>query len=135
VPDLQAARRIGAAITTRAALLAEFFNRAALRIGVAGTSGKSTTVGMIGWILHRAERSPTIMNGADMKNFIDENSPFASAKVGESDTFVSELDESDGSIAFFEPSIAVVNNISLDHKSLEELRSLFSGFSAKAQTV
>jgi UDP-N-acetylmuramate--alanine ligase len=31
--------------------------------------------------------------------------------------------------------MAVVNNISLDHKSLEELRTLFSEFIAKAQTV
>jgi UDP-N-acetylmuramate--alanine ligase len=135
VPDVQAARRIGATITTRASLLAQLFNRAALGIGVAGTSGKSTTVGMIGWILHRAGRSPTIMNGADMKNFIDEDSPFASARVGKDDIFVSEVDESDGSIAFFEPRTAVVNNISLDHKSLDELRTLFSGFIGKAQTV
>jgi len=135
VPDVQAARRIGAAIITRAHLLAQLFNRAALGIGVAGTSGKSTTVGMIGWILHRAGRGPTIMNGADMKNFIGDGSPVASARVGEGDIFVSEVDESDGSIAFFEPSIAVVNNISLDHKTLDELRSLFTGFSAKAQTV
>jgi len=135
VPDVQAARHIGAAITTRASLLAQLFNRAALGIGVAGTSGKSTTVGMIGWILHSAGRSPTIMNGADMKNFIEEGAPFASARVGAGDIFVSEVDESDGSIAFFEPRIAVVNNISLDHKSLDELRALFSGFIAKAQTV
>jgi UDP-N-acetylmuramate--alanine ligase len=135
VPDVQAARRIGVTITTRAALLAQLFNHAALGIGVAGTSGKSTTVGMIGWILHRAGRSPTIMNGADMKNFINEGLPFASARVGEGDIFVSEVDESDGSIALFEPRIAVVNNISLDHKSLDELRTLFSGFIAKAQTV
>src|SRR5262245_2812936 len=135
VPDVQAARRIGAVIITRASLLAQLFNRAALSIGVAGTSGKSTTVGMIGWILHRAGRSPTIMNGADMKNFIDAGSPFASARVGQGDIFVSEVDESDGSIALFEPRIAVVNNISLDHKSLDELRALFSGFIAKAQTV
>jgi len=135
VPDVQAARRIGAVIITRANLLAQLFNRAALSIGVAGTSGKSTTVGMIGWILHCAGRSPTIMNGADMKNFIDAGSPIASARVGQGDIFVSEVDESDGSIALFEPRIAVVNNISLDHKSLDELRSLFSGFIAKAQTV
>src|SRR5437868_2895235 len=38
VADVQAARRIGARITTRANLLAQFFNRSALRIGVAGTS-------------------------------------------------------------------------------------------------
>ena len=43
--------------------------------------------------------------------------------------------KSDGSIAFYVPRIAVVNNISLDHKSLDELRSLFRGFVAKAQTV
>ena len=135
IPDVQTARRIGAAIITRAKLLAQIFNSAALGVGVAGTSGKSTTVGMIGWILHRAGRSPTIMNGADMKNFIDAGSPFASARIGEGNIFVSEVDESDGSIAFFEPRIAVVNNISLDHKSLDELRSLFRGFIARAQRV
>jgi UDP-N-acetylmuramate--alanine ligase len=101
VPDVQAARRIGAAVTTRARLLAQLFNYAGLGVGVAGTSGKSTTVGMIGWILHRAGRSPTIMNGADMKNFIDAGSPFASARVSDGDIFVSEVDESDGSIVFF----------------------------------
>src|ERR1700751_221467 len=135
VPGVQAARHIGATITTRASLLAQLFNRAGFGIGVAGTSGKSTTVGMIGWILHRAGKSPTIMNGADMKNFIEEGSPFASARVGAGEVFVSEVDESDGSIAFFEPRVAVVNNISLDHKSLDELRTLFRGFIAKAQTV
>src|SRR5215469_3042079 len=135
VPDVQAARRIGAAVITRAKLLAELFNSAALGVGVAGTSGKSTTVGMLGWILHCAGKDPTIMNGADMKNFIDVGSPFASARIGEGELFVSELDESDGSITPFEPRIAVVNNISLDHKSLDELRTLFRGFSVKAQTA
>src|SRR4030095_13220736 len=122
VPDVHAARRIGTRIISRADLLAQLFNRAALGIGVAGTSGKSTTVGMIGWILHCAGRNPTIMNGADMKNFIHEDSPFASARVGEGGIFVSEVDESDGSIALFEPRVAVVNNISLDHKTMDEVR-------------
>jgi UDP-N-acetylmuramate--alanine ligase len=135
VPDVQAARRIGAAITTRAQLLAQLFNNAAFSVGIAGTSGKSTTVGMIGWILHRAGKSPSIMNGADMKNFGGIGFPYASAMVGDGDIFVSEVDESDGSIALFEPRVAVVNNISLDHKPLDELRALFRGFIAKAQTV
>ena len=135
VPDVQAARRIGATIVTRARLLAQLFNSSNFSVGVAGTSGKSTTVGMIGWILHCAGKSPTIMNGADMKNFIDADSPFASARVGDGDIFVSEVDESDGSIEFFDPRLAVVNNISLDHKSLGELRTLFRGVIAKAQTV
>jgi UDP-N-acetylmuramate--alanine ligase len=135
VPDVQSARRIGAAVITRAQLLAQLFNSAALPIGIAGTSGKSTTVGMLGWILHRAGLRPTIMNGADMKNFMDAGSPFASARIGDGPIFVSEVDESDGSIAFFTPRIAVVNNISLDHKSLDELRPLFRDFVAKAQTA
>src|SRR5262245_3657860 len=135
VADVQAARRIGATVITRARLLAELFNSATLGVGIAGTSGKSTTVGMLGWILHRAGNSPTITHGADMKNFIDAGSPFASARIGDGKIFVSELDESDGSIAFFKPRVAVVNNISLDHKSLDELRAIFRDFIAKAQTV
>src|ERR1700744_4079405 len=135
IPDVQAARPVGPTVPTRARLLADLFNDSALGIGVAGTSGKSTTTGMIGWILHRAGRHPTIMNGADMKNFVDADSPFASAKVGSGEIFVSEVDESDGSIAFYEPRIAVINNISLDHKSMDELRRLFRDFSAQAETV
>src|SRR6187399_953885 len=135
VPDVLAARRIGAAVTTRAKLLAELFNAAELGVGVAGTSGKSTTTGMIGWILHRAGKSPTIMNGADMNNFVEAGTPFASARIGAGAAFVCEVDESDGSIAFFEPRVAVVNNISLDHKSLDELRTLFRSFIARAETV
>src|SRR4029078_3238257 len=135
IPDVQAARRIGASVITRAQLLAQLFNAAPLPVGVAGTSGKSTTVGMLGWILHRAGKSPTIMNGADMKNFVDASSPFASARHGKGDLCVSEVDESDGSIAFFKPRVAVLNNISLDHKSLDELRSLFRELIAGAATV
>ncbi len=45
------------------------------------------------------------------------------------------MDESDGSIALYTPKIAVLNNISLDHKSLEELRKLFLDFVSKAQVA
>src|SRR6185436_18488128 len=51
------------------------------------------------------------------------------------DAFVSEVDESDGSIALYHPRIAVLNNVTLDHKSLDELRHLFRDFAAKAETV
>jgi UDP-N-acetylmuramate--alanine ligase len=133
VPDVEAARRIGAPRLTRALLLAELFNAAPDRIAVGGTSGKSTTTGMIGWILHQAGRDPTIINGAVMKNFVTADAPFASAVVGNSGVFVSEVDESDGSIAHYAPRISVLNNIALDHKSLEELRALFHDFAAKAE--
>src|SRR3546814_9785553 len=88
---------------------------------------------MIGWILHRAGRNPTVMNGAVMKNFVTPDAPFASARVGGSDIFVSEVDESDGSIALYHPTVALLNNISLDHKSMDELRALFLGFITRAK--
>lgn len=135
VPDVQAALRVGAARLSRAQLLAQLFNAAPLSVGVAGTSGKSTVTAMIAWILHQAGRDPTVMNGADMKNFVTPDTPFASALVGGDALFVSEVDESDGSIALYDPGVAVVNNISLDHKSMDELRVLFGDFTRKARTA
>ena len=135
IPDIEVARRIGAPIVTRAELLASLFNGARQAIGIAGTSGKSTTTGMLGWILAATGRDPTIMNGAVMKNFVSPDIPFASARVGQGEAFVSEVDESDGSIALYRPAIAVVNNIALDHKSMDELRILFRDFVAKAQVA
>jgi UDP-N-acetylmuramate--alanine ligase len=135
IPDVEVARRVGARLMTRAELLAQLFNASPMAVGVAGTSGKSTTTGMIGWILHLAGRDPTVMNGAVMTNFVTPDAPFASAIVGNGELFVSEVDESDGSIARYTPRIAVINNISLDHKSLDELRALFRDFAFKAQTT
>lgn len=135
VPDVQAARRVGAPILTRAELLADMFNAAPTSVGVAGTSGKSTTTGMIAWMLHRLGRDPTVMNGAPMLNFITPDTPFASALVGQGGLFVSEVDESDGSIARYDPDVAVLNNVALDHKSMEELRALFAGFLDRAGTA
>ncbi|HIJ38862.1 MAG TPA: UDP-N-acetylmuramate--alanine ligase [Rhodospirillaceae bacterium] len=134
VPDVKAARHCGASLITRAELLAALFNDAPTSIGIAGTSGKSTTTGMIGWILHQAGRDPTVMNGAVMKNFVTPSQPFASALVGKGPDFVAEVDESDGSIAHYRPTVAVLNNIAVDHKSLDELRLLFAGFCEKAKT-
>ncbi len=133
VPDVQAANKLGLSRMTRAELLAQLFNAAKESVAIGGTSGKSTTTGMIGWILHEAGLAPTIVNGAVMKNFVDEASPFSSSVSGSADLFVSEVDESDGSIALFEPSIAVLNNIALDHKSMEELRKLFGDFMRVSQ--
>jgi UDP-N-acetylmuramate--alanine ligase len=133
VPDVQAARRLGVPVMRRAELLAQLFNAAPQSIAVGGTSGKSTTTGMVGWILRHVGRDPTVMNGAIMKNFITPQVPFAGAVVGQGDVFISEVDESDGSIALFNPKIAVLNNISLDHKSMDELRALFRDFVGKAE--
>jgi UDP-N-acetylmuramate--alanine ligase len=135
VPDVQAALRLGLERITRAELLSRLFNAAGTGIAVGGTSGKSTVTGMIAWILHWAGLEPTVMNGAVMKNFATLDAPFASALVGEDRVFVSEVDESDGSIELYRPKIAVLNNVSLDHKSMEELRGLFGDFLERAGTA
>lgn len=135
VPDVQAARRLGARLVTRAELLASIFNAAPGGIAIGGTSGKSTTTGMVGWILRSAGLDPTVVNGAVMKNFVMPDTPFASAVPGASDLMVSEVDESDGSISLYTPRIAVLTNMALDHKSLDELRALFGDFVAGADRV
>src|SRR5436190_12954813 len=132
IPDVVRARELGLPQLTRPQLLAKLLDDAQKSIAVGGTSGKSTVTGMIGWILHALHRQPTVMNGAVMKNFVSPSAPFASALVGDPELFVSEVDESDGSIALYRPSVAVLGNISLDHKEMDELRSLFGGFLAAA---
>ena len=139
VPEVVRAKELGCPRMTRAELLATLFNAAQTGIAVGGTSGKSTVTGMLGWIMEATGRDPTIMNGAVMKNFVSPDTPFASAKVGANDSgggvFVSEVDESDGSIALYRPRVAVLLNVSLDHKSMEELRALFSQFVLTAKRV
>lgn len=133
IPDVVRARELGLTHLTRPQFLARLLNDAQRSVAVGGTSGKSTVTGMIGWILHHAHRHPTVMNGAVMKNFVTPSAPFASALVGDPELFVSEVDESDGSIALYKPEIAVLTNISLDHKEMAELRSLFAAFLLRAR--
>ncbi len=135
VPEIVRAKELGCPRVTRAELLSRLFNAAPCSLAVGGTSGKSTTTAMLGWIMQYAQRQPTIMNGAVMKNFATPANPFASAVVGDGNVFVSEVDESDGSIALYNPTVAVLLNISLDHKSMEELRKLFGDFLQRAETA
>ena len=132
IPDVVRARELGLDHLTRPQMLAKLLNAAQRSVAIGGTSGKSTVTGMIGWILHARHRQPTVLNGAVMKNFASPSSPFASALVGDPELFVGEVDESDGSIALYRPSIAVLTNISLDHLAMDELRALFAGFLASA---
>ncbi|MCK0099352.1 Mur ligase family protein [Qipengyuania sp. S6317L1] len=130
VPEVARAKELDCERLTRAELLSELFNEAGYSVAIGGTSGKSTVTGMIAWILADIGHDPTVMNGAVMKNFVDEANPFASARVGSPRVFVSEVDESDGSIALFKPTVGVLLNVSLDHKSIEELRKLFGDYIA-----
>ncbi len=133
IPDVVRARELDLPHIRRPELLARLLNQAHHSIAVGGTSGKSTVTGMIGWILHACHRQPTVMNGAVMKNFVTPAAPFASAVVGDPELFVSEVDESDGSISLYRPEVAILTNISLDHKEMTELRGLFAGFVGAAR--
>ena len=128
VPEMVRAKELGNLKLTRAELNSILFNTSGAGIAIAGTSGKSTVTAMLGWMMHYAGREPTIMNGAVMKNFVTPERPYASAVVGWRSIYVSEVDESDGSIALYRPSVGVLLNVSLDHKSMEELRQLFGDY-------
>ena len=126
IPDVRAAKDKNISIKKRAEILAELFNAVETSIAIGGTSGKSTVTAMTGWILARAGKNPAVVNGAHMIDFDGRNA------VPGTGPFVAEVDESDGSIALFNPSVAVLTNISLDHKSMEDLRSLFGGYISKS---
>ena len=128
VPEIVRAGELGCLRLTRAQLNSILFNTSGAGIAVAGTSGKSTVTGMLGWILEATGRAPTIMNGAVMKNFVTPERPQASAVVGGQSLYVSEVDESDGSIALYRPAVGVLLNVSLDHMGMDELRALFGAY-------
>jgi UDP-N-acetylmuramate--alanine ligase len=134
IPDVAAAVQKGSQRMIRAELLASIANGAAKSCGVAGTSGKSTTTAMIAHILAKTDRDPAVVNGAPMLNFRAEDAKPVAYRQGEG-PFVCEVDESDGSIALYSPSVGVLLNVSEDHKPMAELMELFGGYAERAGKV
>lgn len=100
-------------------------------LGVAGTHGKTTTTGMLAWILQSAGLNPGFLIGGVPKDFA------ASANLGSDPYFVIEADEYD--TAFFDKrskfiqyhlNVAILNNLEFDHgdifKDLEAIKVSFS---------
>lgn len=122
IPDVQAARQLNLRFLKRPELMQMLFKETE-NVSVAGTSGKSTTTGMIGHILTQKGIDPTVMNGALM---VTTGTNF---RNGSSSVAVFEADESDGYddvVCLCPSTVAVLTNISLDHFSVEELRDIFS---------
>ncbi|MCF8000944.1 MAG: UDP-N-acetylmuramate--L-alanine ligase [Halanaerobiales bacterium] len=123
--ELKKARRNGIKIYKRAQFIAELFKNKET-IAVTGTHGKTTTTSMISSIFINSNLDPSIMLGGNL-DIIDGN-----MKNGDGKYFITEADESDGSLTFFNPKHAVITNIELDHfnyyKSEEELIKKFKEF-------
>jgi UDP-N-acetylmuramate--alanine ligase len=77
-------------------------------IVVAGAHGKTTTAGMIAFVLDRLSRDPSFLIGAEIPQL------GGNARAG-TGWLVVEGDESDRTIEQLRPQIAVVTNIDLDH--------------------
>jgi len=88
-------------------------------LAVAGTHGKTTTTGMLAWILEYANLRPGFLVGGVPENF------GVSARLGDAPFFVIEADEYD--TAFFDkrskfvhyrPRTAILNNLEFDHADI-----------------
>lgn len=132
IADVKKALEKHMTIKKRSDLLAEIFNGYRYGIAVGGTSGKTTVTAMIGYILDKLNKKPTVINGGLLKNYLDRKG-IPNVILNDGDICVVEADESDGSIEKYNPFIAVVNNIGLDHKNVDELKSLFTDFVKKAK--
>ena len=127
IPDVKKALDLGIPIKKRSDLLAEIFSEFKYGIAVGGTSGKTTLTAMIGYILDVLGQKPTVINGGLLKNYENQKG-IPNVILQNGNICVIEADESDGSIEKYTPYIGVVNNITIDHKPIEELKKLFSDF-------
>ncbi len=126
VPEVIKTRALGIPILKRSELLARIAETRKT-IAVGGTSGKSTTAGMLYDILKRAGLSPGIISGAGLISLIEEGR-IGNAAVGKGEWLVIEADESDGSIVQYHPSIGILLNVDKDHKDIDTLMEVFSIF-------
>ena len=120
------AKQLGIPIIKRAEMLGELINLKETSIAIGGTHGKTTTSSMIGTMLTHAKKDPTLVVGGLVQN-LDTNS-----KLGTGDLIVVEADEFDRSFLALKPTIAIINNIELEHtdcyRDLDDLEQTFLKF-------
>ena len=130
IPDVRAARNVGIPIRRRAEVLADILH-AHTGVAVGGTSGKTTITAMIGHVLHETGHDPLMVNGGISVNTYH-GRPASNVILGNGNVCVAEADESDGSIDLYTPAVALVSNVSLDHKPIPEIIPLFESFLNRA---
>ena len=101
-------------------------------IVVSGTHGKTTTSGMIAFVLAELGHDPAWLVGGELPQL------GGNAGAGEG-WLVVEGDESDRTVEVLRPEIAVVTNVELDHHatfaSRAEVQALFDGWLAQVPKV
>jgi len=107
-PEMEAAAERRLPRVKRAEMLAELM-RMQKTVAVAGTHGKTTTTSMIAALLDNGGVDPTVINGGIINRY------GSNARLGKSDWWVIEADESDGSFLRLDGTIAVVTNIDPEH--------------------
>jgi UDP-N-acetylmuramate--alanine ligase len=107
-PELVAARLQRLPVVRRAEMLAELM-RLKSCVAIAGTHGKTTTTSMVAALLDSGGLDPTVINGGIINRY------GSNARLGKSDWWVIEADESDGSFLRLDGTIAVVTNIDPEH--------------------
>ena len=127
-PELKLARKENIKVLARAQMLNQICSQKNKTIAIAGTHGKTTTTSMTALILERANLDPTFLIGGEL-NDIGSN-----AKYGSGEICLVEADESDGSLVYLKPELAVVTNIDSDHLdyhlTFEKLVALFQDWLA-----
>ncbi|MGB9715021.1 MAG: UDP-N-acetylmuramate--L-alanine ligase [Thermodesulfovibrionales bacterium] len=93
-------------------------------IAISGTSGKSTTAGMLAFLMHRLGMEPNFIGGGRVKQFKKENHP-GNSLVGNSDILVVEACESDGTIVKYKPEHLILLNLHLDHNPVDITAEMF----------
>ena len=126
VIEVKKAKELGIPIIRRSELLA-LIAATKKTIAIGGTSGKSTTTGMLFDIMRYAGKQPSVISGAGLVDLIKKDK-IGNAFVGTGEWLIIEADESDGSIVQYRPEIGVLLNVEKDHKELDELVKVFEIF-------
>jgi len=130
-PDVAGAQRLGIPVRHRADILAELVGGRET-VAIAGTSGKTTVTGMVGWLLEQLGADPFVVNGGALVNWADQDR-IGNVRIGRSGLCVIEADESDKSLLKFFPEWALVTNMSADHFGIEETSQLFNKFRSQVR--
>ncbi len=128
-PDIQQSKRLGIPQFHRAEFLKQLIGNDQL-IAIAGTAGKTTTTGLLGWIFECLGQDPTVYNGAAVLNWKNKSS-LGNIRKGKSNLWIIEADESDQSLLNFHPTHSIITNISKDHYELDELNRMFDQFESQ----